>query len=108
MSVVRRYPLIIFFVLAYAFSWWPWPLYILGLAPSPIIGFGPFVAAILVLALTGGKAGVVTLLRRMVRWRVRPVWYAAALLLPVAIPLGATVLNVLLGAAPPSSAELGA
>ena len=108
MSVVRRYPLIIFFVLAYAFSWWPWPLYILGLAPSPIIGFGPFLAAILVLALTGGKAGVVTLLRRMVRWRVRPVWYAAALLLPVAIPLGATVLNVLLGAAPPSSAELGA
>lgn len=108
MSVVRRYPLIIFFVLAYAFSWWPWPLYILGLAPSPIIGFGPFLAAIVVLALTAGKGGVVALLRRMVRWRVRPVWYAAALLLPVAIPLGATMLNVLLGARPPSSAELGA
>jgi membrane protease YdiL (CAAX protease family) len=61
-----------------------------------------------VLALTGGKAGVVALLRRMVRWRVAPVWYAVALLLPVAINVAATVLNVLLGARPPSPAELGA
>jgi membrane protease YdiL (CAAX protease family) len=61
-----------------------------------------------VLALTGGKAGVVALLRLMVRWRVGPAWYAAALLLPVGTPLGATLLNVLLGAPAPTSAELGA
>src|SRR5918998_2021331 len=108
MSVVRRHPLIAFFVLAYAFSWWAWPLYALGLAPGAIVGFGPFFAAVVVLALTGGRAGVMNLLRGMVRWRVAPLWYAAALLLPVAIALGATVLNVLLGARPPSSAELGA
>jgi membrane protease YdiL (CAAX protease family) len=108
MSVVRRYPLIIFFVLAYAFSWWPWPLYALGLSPSPIIGFGPFLAAVLVLALTGGKAGVVALLRGIVRWRVRPVWYAVALLLPVVLSGGAAALNIVLGAQPPSPAELGA
>ena len=106
MSVVRRHPLIAFFVLAYAFSWWPWPLYALGLSPGAIVGFGPFLAAVLVLVLTGGKAAVMILLRRMVRWRVVGLWYAAALLLPVAIALGATVLNVLLGARPPSSAEL--
>lgn len=106
--VVRRHPLITFFVLAYAFSWWPWPLYALGLSPGAIVGFGPFFAAVLVLALTGGKAAVMSLLRRMVRWRVAPLWYAAALLLPVTIAFGATVLNVLLGARPPSSAELGA
>lgn len=108
MSALRRHPLITFFVLAYVFSWWPVPLYALGLSPSPIISFGPFLAAIVVLALTAGKAGVVTLLRRMVRWRVRPVWYAVALLLPVAISGGAAGLNVLLGAQPPSSVELGA
>ena len=108
MSAVRRHPLLVFFVLAYVFSWWPWPLYALGLAPSPIVGFGPFLAAVVVLALTGGKAGVVALLRRMVRWRVAPVWYAVALGLPVVISGGATVLNVLLGARPPSPAELGA
>ena len=109
MSVVRRYPLIVFFVLAYVFSWWPWPLYAFGLSPSPIIAFGPFLAAILVLTLTTGKGGVVTLLRRMVRWRVRPVWYAVALLLPVAISGGAALLNVVvLGASAPSPPELGA
>src|SRR3712207_840253 len=108
MSAVRGYPLITFFVLAYAFSWWPWPLYALGLSPGAIIGFGPFLAALVVLALTAGKPGVVALLRRMVRWRVRPVWYAVALLLPVGIALGGTVLNVLFGAQPPSSTELGA
>jgi uncharacterized protein len=108
MSVVRRHPLIAFFVLAYVFSWWPWPLNALGLSPGAIVGFGPFFAAVVVLALTGGKTAVMILLRRMVRWRVAPLWYAAALLLPVAIALGATVLNVVLGARPPSSAELGA
>src|SRR5215211_1579509 len=107
MSEVRRHPLIAFFVLAYAFSWWPWPLYALGLSPGAIVGFGPFLAAVVVLALAGGKADVMILLRRMVRWRVAPLWYAAALLLPVAIALSATVLNVLQGARPPSSAELG-
>ena len=108
MSAARRHPLVTFFVLAFVFSWWPWPLYLLGLAPSPIIGFGPFFAAILVLALTGGKAGTVALLHRMVRWRVRPVWYAVALLLPVVISGAAAGLNVLLGARPPSPGELGA
>jgi hypothetical protein len=53
MSVVRRYPLIAFFVLAYAFSWWPWPLYALDLIPGYIVGFGPFLAA-LVVAIANG------------------------------------------------------
>src|SRR5215208_3524069 len=99
-TAVRSHPLVVFFVLAYVFSWWPWPLYASGLAPSAIIGFGPFLAALVVLALTRGKVGILGLLKRMVRWRVRPVWYAVALLLPVGIALGATVLNVLLGAQP--------
>ena len=57
---------------------------------------------------TRGKAGILGLLKAMVRWRVGLVWYAAALLLPVAIAISATVLNVLLGAPTPTSAELGA
>src|SRR5829696_6569473 len=107
MGLIRRYALIAFFVLAYALSWWPSILYALDLLPQPIVGFGPFLAALVVLAITSGKTGIVGLLRRMVRWRVAPVWYAVALLLPIAITLGATVLNVLLGAQAPSSAELG-
>jgi membrane protease YdiL (CAAX protease family) len=106
MSAVRRHPLVVFFVLAYALSWWPWILYAFDLSPLPIVGFGPFLAAIVVLAVSRGKAGVMALLRRMVRWRVSPVWYAVALLLPIAITVAATVLNVLFGAQAPSSAEL--
>src|SRR5829696_2528171 len=106
-SVVKQHPMVTFFVLAYALSWWPSILYALDLLPQPIVGFGPFLAALVVLAITQGKIGIVGLLRRMVRWRVAPVWYAVALLLPIAITLGATVLNVLLGAQAPSSAELG-
>jgi uncharacterized protein len=107
MSLVKRHPLISFFVLAYALSWWPWVLYALDLLPQPIVGFGPFLAAIVVLLITRGKTGIVELLRRMVRWRVGLRWYAVALLLPVAITLAAAVFNVLLGAPAPSSVELG-
>jgi uncharacterized protein len=109
MSLVRRYPLTAFFVLACALSWWPWILYSVGLSPTPIVGVGPFLAALLVLAVTEGKSGVVGLLRRMVRWRVGIQWYAVALLLPIVVTLAAAALNVfLLGAQRTSSvADLG-
>jgi len=106
-SLIRRYPLVSFFVLAYALSWWPWILYAFGLSPAPIASFGPFLAALVVLAITQGKSGIGGLLRRMVRWRVGIRWYAVALLLPVGIALAATALNVLLGAQAPSAADLG-
>jgi uncharacterized protein len=109
MSLVRRYPLIAFFILAVALSWWAWIFYAVDLSPNPIVGFGPFLAALVVLAITEGKSGVIGLLRRMVRWRVGLQWYAVALLLPIVVTLTAAVLNVfLLGAERPSSAaELG-
>jgi uncharacterized protein len=107
-SLIRRYPLVSFFVLACALSWWGWPLYALDLAPT-LIAPGPFVAAFIVLAITRGKTGVVELLRRMVRWRVGVQWYAAALGLPIVVTLTAVALNVfVLGAQPSTSAaELG-
>jgi membrane protease YdiL (CAAX protease family) len=107
-SVVKRRPLITFFVLALALSWWGWILYAIDLSPTPIASFGPFLAALVVLAVTRGKTGVVGLLSRMVRWRVGFRWYAVALLLPGGVALVATLSNVfLLGAQAPSSAELG-
>jgi uncharacterized protein len=108
-SLIRRYPLSTFFVLAFALSWWSWILYSFDLAPNPIIGFGPFLAALVVLALTEGRSGVGRLLRRMVRWRVGLQWYAVALLLPIVVTLAAAVLNVfVLGAERTSfAAELG-
>jgi membrane protease YdiL (CAAX protease family) len=109
MSLVRRYPLTAFFVLACALSWWPWILYSFDIVPNPIVGVGPFLAALVVLAITEGKSGVMGLLRRMVRWRVGLQWYAVALLLPIVVILAAAALNVfLLGAQRTSSvADLG-
>jgi membrane protease YdiL (CAAX protease family) len=108
LALVRRHPLVTFFVLAYALSWWAWILYALGVFPNPIASFGPFLAALVVLALTEGKPGIGRLFRRMVRWRVSPVWYALALLLPAVLAGIAAALNVLLGAQPPSPAQVGA
>jgi uncharacterized protein len=107
-AFVKRHRLTTFFILAYALSWWAWIPYALGAFPTPIASFGPFLAAVVVLAVTEGKAGLLGLLRRMVRWRVAPGWYAVALLLPVILAASATALNVLLGAQPPSAAQLGA
>jgi membrane protease YdiL (CAAX protease family) len=106
-NVVKRHPLVAFFVLSYALAWLAWPVWAIGLYPNPVFSFGPFLAALIVLAVTQGKSGLGGLLRRMVRWRVGPGWYAVALLVPVAITLAATGLNVLLGAQTPSSADLG-
>ena len=103
-TVVKRYPLIAFCVLAYALSWWAWPLYAMGLIPVPVASFGPFLAALVVLAITGGKRGVSGLLRRMVQWRIGFRWWVLALLIPIGLTGIATALNLLLGATPDPSA----
>jgi membrane protease YdiL (CAAX protease family) len=108
LAVVKRHPLTTFFILAYALSWWAWIPYAVGAFPNPVASFGPFLAAVVVLAMTEGKAGLLGLFRRMVRWRVAPGWYAVALLLPAVLAAAATALNVLLGAEPPSAAALNA
>ena len=108
MSLMRRYPLAAFFVLAYALAWWIWILYAFGITfLGPIFALGPFLAAIIVTALTRGAAGLKALLSRMVRWRVGLGWYAAALLLPVAIYLFAVSLNILLGARASTAEQFG-
>jgi membrane protease YdiL (CAAX protease family) len=108
MSLMRRHPLISSFVLAYALSWWIWILYAFAIAfLGPIFALGPFLAAIIVTALTGGKTGVVGLLSRMVRWRVGLRWYAAALGLPVAVYLFAVSLNMLSGASASTAQQFG-
>ena len=104
-NVVKRYPLITFCVLAYALSWWAWPLFAMDLIPIPVASFGPFLAALVVLAITWGKRGVSGLLRRMVQWRIGFRWYVLALLIPIGLTGIATALNLLLGAAADPSAS---
>ena len=96
---MRKHRLIAFFVLAYLLTWWIYPL----LKFSPLLGifglFGPALAAIIMAAVTDGKAGVKALLGRVVLWRVGLQWYVIALGLPTLLALTTAALNYLLGAA---------
>jgi len=93
-AVIKRHPLVAFFALAFALTWAPAPLGIFMAA-------GPLVAALVITAVVAGRRGLRELGSRMVRWRVGSQWYAAALLIPLALALGTGALNVALGA--PSS-----
>lgn len=93
-----RRPLLAYFALAFGLTW-IWHVVTLGLLDLPFLGvvgaigsFGPTLAAVVVTAATGGRRGVLDLLRSLVRWRVRPVWYLVAVLgLPAAFVLAALV-----------------
>lgn len=105
---VRRHPLLAFLVLSCLLSWWPAGLEALGWSSGGLAGFGPFLAAVVVLGLTQGRAGVRDLLARMVRWRVRPQLFLLALGLPVAVTAAAVLLTVAAGGTPPSADGLAA
>jgi hypothetical protein len=89
-NLVKRHPLITFFVLTYVITW----------GGIPFMGFnagGPFIAALIAIPLTQGLAGFKELGSRLIRWRVRWYWYAVALSLPLAIHLLNVGLSVTAG-----------
>jgi membrane protease YdiL (CAAX protease family) len=100
LDVVRRHPILVFVVLAYALSWWPWLWYRTDpqAVDAPILPVGPLLAALILLPVIGGWPAVRDLFRRIGRWRVGLRWYALALLLPVVLTLSAVGINLLLGA----------
>jgi uncharacterized protein len=100
-----------YFVLAFVFTWALWVPAALEardlISPLPFpagfLGvFGPMVAAIVATAQEDGRAGLRSLLGRVVRWRVEPIWYAVAILGPLVLTLAAIALHVVLGGQPPS------
>jgi membrane protease YdiL (CAAX protease family) len=110
---MKRRPLVIFFVLAFAISWACWLLLPVAVHhDSPRLFkilkslgvFGPSLAAIVVVAYGGGMEGVRRLLARLLFWRVSWIWFAVALLLPAVISLLTTGLHVLFGGAAPNFA----
>src|SRR5689334_11050647 len=82
-SFFRRHQLLVFVVLAYAVSWWPWVWYHMDPdnIDAPILPIGPLIAALIVLGVGSGWPAIMGLLRKVVHWRVGWKWYAVALLL---------------------------
>lgn len=109
-SYIRRqitaYPLISFLVINYAISWgFLYPAFRMIIAakgafpPLAIVGllggYGPSIAAVIVVAVTdGGLAVRTTLLRKLLLWRVSLGWYAYVLILPVCVYALAVLVQV--------------
>jgi len=93
MQLLRRYPLVFYFLLAFGFTWaYELTVYRVLLTPGYSLrvalldlGFtlGPTLAAFLMTAVTQGRAGVLPLLRRYVLWRVGLPWYLLIAVLPL-------------------------
>src|SRR5215216_6262918 len=108
MAMLRRHPLIAFFVLAYALAWIiESPLVFLrdtitashppGVVLVMLASNVPSVVAIVLTAIVLGRGALRKLLARLLIWRVNPLWYLGVVLGPVALVGGTIALNTLLG-----------
>jgi membrane protease YdiL (CAAX protease family) len=92
-AFIKRHALLSYFTLAFALSWGA-VLIVVGGIPGPktasegLLPFallamfiGPSVAGLLLTGLVDGRAGLRTLLSRLLTWRVGGRWYAVALLI---------------------------
>jgi len=88
-NLTRRNPLAVFFPLAIGISWSigvPLAITAAGQADRPsmpfslhyLVGYGPMVAALLLTWITDGRAGLRELFGRILKWRVRPIWWVMA------------------------------
>jgi membrane protease YdiL (CAAX protease family) len=115
LRLVRSSPLLLFFVLAFAFTWAYWVPRALASrgwldvnvpdALAVVAGYGPALAAVIVTALTSGRTGLRELGRRLVLWRVGVQWWGAALGLHAAMTLAALGLHLFSGGATPSAGQ---
>src|SRR4029453_4444274 len=98
MSVVRRHPVVTFFSLACVLSW-------AAIFWQSFFAPGVLVAALIVVSLTEGVAGLRAMVSRLIRWRVSWIWYALALGVPLSVAFAAIGLNTAFGAPVPDIAE---
>lgn len=92
-DILNKYPLTVFAILTYILSWWSVPF-----ANGAIIPYGPFLAAILVAALSEGKTGVRDFFRRLITSPNAWYWFLIGPTLVIAYLLAALALNLLFGA----------
>jgi membrane protease YdiL (CAAX protease family) len=112
-AFAKGHPLVLFFVLAFAFSWIVWAPAVffpqLGASgartPAALLhligSLSPLASAFVVTALAGGHAGLRELLGRVFRWRVGIGWWVvAALGTPILFLIAVVVCRLLFGGWP--------
>ncbi len=113
-SLLVKYPLASFIVMAFAISWVMWLPVIFSGPEAPfwvtffliLGGMGPFAASLLIIVLSGDDHQSQTFKQRLFLCRLPARWYAVALLLPIAIVAASYFLLLLLGGRFVSSADL--
>ena len=98
---VGRHEVALFLVLAYVISWSIWPLVLVNPDSSPLVPFGPGLAAVIVASVAGGRRGLFALLRQLGYWRVSPGWYGVAMGVPLIVAAAALGAAVITGAQVP-------
>jgi membrane protease YdiL (CAAX protease family) len=114
-SLVRRHPLLIYFTIAFAFSWTIGALLIAdrsGAISVPrwlhyVSAFGPAVSALLVTAMLEGRPGLLDLWRRITRVGVGLRWWLIAVGSPLALGAAAVAIYALSSGALPDLALFG-
>src|SRR5829696_8112067 len=105
-SLVKRHPIITFFVLTYVFTWAiESPLVFLtdSITGTQVLllvilaSNVPSAVAIVLTAIVLGRGALRKLLARLLIWRVNPFWYVVVFLGPVALTGGVVLLNALMG-----------
>jgi hypothetical protein len=92
---LKRYAIWLFFPLAYLLSWWS---VLVPQANGGILPHGPALAALILIGLTEGRAGLSPWWKRITNWRVSWIWYLAAPALMVLFHISGASLNLLMGA----------
>lgn len=113
---MKRYPLLLFFVPTFAFSW---PIMIVDAlgsqgafdfrVPLPLLvvmGYGPTLAAILVTGFMNGKSGIRALLRPLLVWRVGIPWATVGIFGMAGLFALAYQLSIWLGYPVPTAPEI--
>jgi membrane protease YdiL (CAAX protease family) len=93
-------PVLGFFTLAFGLSWGVGAVFkgVPIVSPDGLFIGGVSLAAIIVVAVTEGRAGLRELGRRLVRWRVGARWYAVLIAVPILVVGAVAVLLPLFGA----------
>lgn len=98
---VGRHEVALYLVLAFLISWSIWPLVLVNPDSSPLVPFGPGLAAVIVAFVAGGRQELFDLLRQLGRWRVSPGWYGVALAVPFGVAAAALGAAMMAGAQAP-------
>ena len=92
-TFIRRHQFIIFILITFLFSWFPWYA---GIAPE-VMTMGPSIAAFLVVFILGGWRRLIDLIRPFGRWRVGLGYWGLAIFGPAVLYLIGLGIHLLMG-----------